>query len=71
MVVDFQHHYVPKDLALKKGLYSDKVAFAKEGGIPRITMHSKLYDAEAQLRDMDEAGVDVSVLSSHLGWMGP
>ncbi len=43
MVVDFQHHYVPKDLALKKGLYSDKVAFAKEDGIPSITMHSKLY----------------------------
>lgn len=70
MVVDFQHHFVPAELARSKGLYSDKVAFAKEGGIPRITMHAKLYDAEAQLRDMDEAGVDLSVLSSHLGWEG-
>ncbi|OGA16575.1 MAG: hypothetical protein A3H32_19845 [Betaproteobacteria bacterium RIFCSPLOWO2_02_FULL_63_19] len=34
-------------------------------------MHAKLYDAEAQLRDMDEAGIDVSVLSCLLGWDAP
>jgi predicted TIM-barrel fold metal-dependent hydrolase len=71
MIVDFQHHYIPAELARKKGVYSDKVAFAKEGGIPRMTMHPKLYDAEVQLRDMDEAGVDVSVLSCLLGWDAP
>lgn len=69
MIVDFQHHYVPKTLAQKRGLYSEKTSFAKlEGGVPRLTMHARLYDAEAQLRDMDEAGVDVSVLSCLLGW---
>ena len=70
MVVDFQHHYVPEQLAREKGLYSDKVTVATEGGVPRMTLHAKLYDAEAQLRDMDEAGVDVSVVSCHLGWDG-
>ena len=70
MVVDFQHHYVPAELAHRKGLYSDTVAVATEGGVPRMTLHSKLFDAEAQLRDMDEAGVDVSVVSCHLGWDG-
>ena len=70
MVVDFQHHFVPEELARQRGLYSDKVAVATEGGVPRMTLHAKLYDAEAQLRDMDEAGVDVSVLSCHLGWDG-
>lgn len=70
MVVDFQHHYVPEKLAREKGLYSDKVAVATEDGVPRMTLHGKLYDAEAQLRDMDEAGVDVSVVSCHLGWDG-
>ncbi|MYE12577.1 MAG: amidohydrolase family protein, partial [Gammaproteobacteria bacterium] len=70
MVVDFQHHYVPEQLARKKGLYSDEVAVATEDGVPRMTLHAKLYDAKAQLRDMDEAGVDVSVLSCHLGWDG-
>jgi hypothetical protein len=30
-------------------------------------MHARLYDLELQLRDMDEAGVDLSVLSCLLG----
>lgn len=68
MIVDFQHHYVPETLARKKGLYSDKIVYAKDGDIRRATMHSKLYDLSEQLRDMDEAGVDVSVLSCLLGW---
>jgi predicted TIM-barrel fold metal-dependent hydrolase len=71
MIVDFQHHYVPIDLAKKKGLYSEKVVFASDGAVPSLTMHSKLYDPEAQLKDMDEAGVDVSVLSCLLGWTAP
>jgi predicted TIM-barrel fold metal-dependent hydrolase len=71
MIVDFQHHYVPIDLAKRKGLYSEKVVFASDGTVPSLTMHSKLYDPEAQLKDMDEAGVDVSVLSCLLGWTAP
>lgn len=71
MIVDFQHHYVPIDLARKKGLYSEKVVFASDGAVPSLTMHAKLYDPEAQLKDMDEAGVDVSVLSCLLGWTAP
>jgi len=71
MIVDFQHHYVPIDLAKKKGLYSEKVVFASDGAVPSLTMHSKLYDPEAQLKDMNEAGVDVSVLSCLLGWTAP
>ncbi len=69
MVVDFQHHYVPRELAKKHGLYSEEPLFAKlDTGVPRLTMHARLYDAEMQLRDMDEAGVDISVLSCLLGW---
>jgi aminocarboxymuconate-semialdehyde decarboxylase len=71
MIVDFQHHYVPIDLAKKKGLYSEKVVFASDGSVPSLTMHAKLYDPDAQLKDMDEAGVDVSVLSCLLGWSAP
>jgi predicted TIM-barrel fold metal-dependent hydrolase len=71
MIVDFQRHFVPAELARKRGFYSEKATFAKDGGTPRLTMHSKLYDVEAQLRDMDEAGVDVSVLSCLLGWDAP
>ncbi|MFC1817263.1 hypothetical protein ACFL0M_15315 [Thermodesulfobacteriota bacterium] len=63
MIFDFEHHYIPEKLARKQNLISDKVTFVESGGIRRITVHAKLYDMEAQLRNMDEAGVDVSVLS--------
>jgi predicted TIM-barrel fold metal-dependent hydrolase len=72
MVVDFQHHYIPVELARKRGIYSDgKNSVLKEGGLPATTMHRRLYDLDLQLSDMDEAGVDVSVLSCLLGWSAP
>jgi aminocarboxymuconate-semialdehyde decarboxylase len=71
MVIDFQHHLVPINLAKKLGLYSEKISPSREGGIAKLTMHAKLYDPEAQLRDMDEAGLDVAVLSCVVGWDAP
>ena len=68
MVVDFQHHYVPVELAKRRGLYSDKTTYLQEGGRRATTMHARLYDLDLQLRDMSEAGIDVSVLSCLLGW---
>ena len=72
MIVDFQHHYIPVSLAKKRGLYSNTGrTLLQEGGLPATTMHQRLYDLELQLKDMDEAGVDVSVLSCLLGWTAP
>lgn len=71
MIYDFEHHFIPEKLARKKNLISDKVVFVESGGIRRVTVHSKLYDMQAQLSDMDEAGVDVAVLSCVLGWDVP
>jgi predicted TIM-barrel fold metal-dependent hydrolase len=68
MVVDFQHHLIPMDFAKKIGAYSDKAVFRKEGDVQNLTMHPKLYDPEAQLRDMDEGGLDLAVLSCVVGW---
>jgi uncharacterized protein len=68
MVVDFQHHYVPVELAKNRGLYSDKTTYLQEGGRRATTMHARLYDLDLQLRDMREAGIDVSLLSCLLGW---
>jgi aminocarboxymuconate-semialdehyde decarboxylase len=68
MVVDFQHHYVPVELAKKRGLYSNKTTYLEEGGRRATTMHARLYDLDLQLEDMSEAGIDVSVLSCLLGW---
>jgi len=72
MVIDFQHHYIPVELAKRRGLYSETGrTMLREGGLPATTMHQRLYDLDLQLRDMDEAGVDVSVLSCLLGWSAP
>ncbi len=68
MVVDFQHHYVPVELAKQRGLYSSQTTYLQEGGRRATTMHARLYDLELQLKDMAEAGIDVSVLSCLLGW---
>src|SRR5438552_79693 len=68
MVIDFQHHYVPVELAKRRGLYSETTTYLEEDGRRATTLHERLYDLDLQLRDMAEAGVDVSVLSCLLGW---
>jgi hypothetical protein len=38
MVIDFQHHYIPVELAKKRGLYSDTGrTLLQEGGLPTST----------------------------------
>ena len=71
MVIDFQHHYVPVELAKKRGLYGEETTYLKEGGLRATTMHKRLYDLDLQLREMSEVGIDVSVLSCLLGWSAP
>lgn len=72
MVIDFQHHYIPVELAKQRGLYSETGrTLLQEGGLPATTMHRRLYDLDLQLEDMDQGGVDVSVLSCLLGWSAP
>jgi aminocarboxymuconate-semialdehyde decarboxylase len=72
MVIDFQHHYIPMQLAKKRGLYSETAkTMLEEGGLPATTMHQRLYDLDLQLDDMAQAGIDLSVLSCLLGWSAP
>ena len=42
-----------------------------EGGIPKLTVHERLYDMDRQIKDMDVAGIDLSVLSCSVGWDAP
>jgi predicted TIM-barrel fold metal-dependent hydrolase len=72
MVIDFQHHYIPVEIAKRRGLYSETgKTLLQEGGLPATTMHRRLYDLDLQLAEMDQAGVDISVLSCLLGWSAP
>jgi hypothetical protein len=54
MVIDFEHHYIPAELGQRMGMDPAR----KEGVRTRDAfVHSQLFDMEAQLRDMDRAGV--------------
>jgi predicted TIM-barrel fold metal-dependent hydrolase len=70
MIIDFQHHFLPLELAARHGFKPGERGNLLEGGVPKLTVHQKLYDMDAQLRDMDVAGIDLAVLSCNLGWDG-
>jgi predicted TIM-barrel fold metal-dependent hydrolase len=63
MVIDWEHHYMPETLWLKKGGKKGERAIFYEYGKPRGNLHPELYDLEEQLRVMDTVGIDLSVLS--------
>ncbi len=63
MVIDWEHHYLPEELWLKKGGKKGERAIFYEYDNPRGTLHPELYDVEEQLRIMDAVGIDMAVLS--------
>jgi aminocarboxymuconate-semialdehyde decarboxylase len=71
MIIDFQHHFVPLELVAPRGFAPGVQRNLVEGGIPKLTLHQKLYDMDDQIRDMDLAGIDLAVLSCNLGWDAP
>ena len=68
MIIDFQHHYVPPGLAARYGARQGQTVVLAEGGVPKFTMHDRLFDLEQQSRDMELSGLDLAVLSCPLGW---
>ena len=65
MVTDFEHHYIPVELALRLGMKTDSKVPLRQGD---ASVHAQLFDMRAQIADMDRAGVDLAVLSCILGW---
>ncbi|MBI3939278.1 MAG: amidohydrolase family protein [Acidobacteria bacterium] len=68
LVIDFQHHYVPYELAARSGATGRGKVVVRDGASPKVTLHEKLYDLDIHIKDMDEAGIDVAALSCLLGW---
>jgi predicted TIM-barrel fold metal-dependent hydrolase len=66
MIVDFQHHYSPREL-FPEDLGDKKVVQYDERGVPKINVHSLLYDLDEHIRMMDMASIDVAVLTSPHG----
>ena len=65
MVIDFEDHYIPVELGRRLGMKMDSKMPVRRGD---AGVHAQLFDIEAQLRDMDRAGIDVAVQSCILGW---
>jgi aminocarboxymuconate-semialdehyde decarboxylase len=63
VVIDWEHHYLPEELWLKKGGKRGESVTVYEHGSPRGTLHPQLYDVEEHLKVMDAVGIDMAVLS--------
>ena len=63
MVIDWEHHYMPEGMWLKKGGKKGERAVFYEYGKPRGNLHPELYDVEEHLRIMDAVGIDLAVFS--------
>ncbi len=64
MIVDFEHHYIPREIFFKHGGKSGEVTFWYEKGLPKTFLHDGLHDVEEHLRNMDAAGIDVAVFTA-------
>ena len=69
MIVDFQHHYTPRELFPKDPGPSGTAHYDKDG-IPSYSFHALLYDLDEHVAMMDEAGIDMAVLSCAEGMCG-
>ncbi len=65
MVIDFEHHYIPAELGRRMGMDPNRKDAVRTGD---ASIHSQLFDLNAQIQDMDRAGIDVAVQSCILGW---
>src|SRR5215470_12866769 len=66
MIVDFQHHFTPREL-IRDDPGDRLVLHYDENGAPSYTVHSLLYDLDEHIRMMDTAGIDAAWLTSAAG----
>ncbi len=62
MIVDFQHHFLPRAL-LPAGAGDKPFTRYDEHGVPSYSFHNLLVDLDAHIEMMDAAGIDAAVLS--------
>jgi hypothetical protein len=67
MVIDFEHHYIPIELARRMGINTETKTILEEDGVAKANVHAQLFDLDAQIHDMDRAGIDVAVQTCILG----
>ena len=69
MIVDFQHHFTPREL-IKEDPGTGKITRYDEQGAPSYSIHSMLWDLDEHIRMMDIASIDAAVLSCAEGMCG-
>ncbi|MEL0114612.1 MAG: amidohydrolase family protein [Rickettsiales bacterium] len=62
MLVDFQHHFTPREF-FPEGFGDQSKTFFDKNGVPSYSFHSLLFDLDAHIEMMDVAGIDAAVLS--------
>ena len=63
MIVDFQHHFTPREL-IKEDPGDGMILAYDETGSPSYSNHRLLFDLDEHIRMMDEAGIDGTMLTS-------
>jgi predicted TIM-barrel fold metal-dependent hydrolase len=66
MIVDFQHHFTPREL-IKEDPGDRLILHYDAQGAPSYTIHKLLYDLDEHVRMMDESGIDAAWLTSAQG----
>ena len=66
MIVDFQHHFTPREL-IKEDPGDRLILHYDAQGAPSYTIHKLLYDLDEHVRMMDAAGIDAAWLTSAAG----
>ena len=66
MIVDFQHHFTPREL-IREDPGDRLIVHFDENDAPSYTVHSLLYDLDEHIRMMDVAGIDAAFLTSAAG----
>lgn len=69
MIVDFQHHYTPREL-FREDPDAGSKTFFDDNGVPSYSFHSLLFDLDEHIAMMDVAGIDAAVLSCAEGMCG-
>src|SRR3989304_3238861 len=64
MIIDWQHHFSPEAIFKKRGGTPGQ-AFIQDGKVG-MHLYPEVYQIDSHLKFMDEAGIDLSVLSATL-----
>lgn len=68
MVIDFEHHYIPSELARRMEINTETRTVVEEDGVPKANVHGQLFNLAAQIEDMNRVGIDIAVQTCILGW---